>query len=231
MRRLLVLLLVLGVLAAVADRAGAELAGRAVASELQDGAGLAAPPDVDVRGVPFLTQALQGRYEQVDVRATDVPAGDLTVEELTATLTGVRAPLSQVLDRSLTQVPIERVEARALLSYDALARRSGDRRLTLAPAGDRVRVTGSARVLGRTLTATAVSTVELRGDVLVITAQDYEVGDAAADRALTRALRDRFDLEVPVRDLPYGLRLTSLSVEPEGVRLLASARDAVVSTP
>ncbi|MGI8536829.1 MAG: LmeA family phospholipid-binding protein [Mycobacteriales bacterium] len=228
MRRLLSVLLVLLVLTAVADRVGALLAGRVVAGQLQSAAGLPERPDVDVRGVPFLTQALAGRYQRVEVRATGVPAGELTVTELTATLTSARVPLADVLSGAVEEVPVEVIEAQVLLAYDVLSRRSGDRQLTVSPAGDRVRVQGSVRVLGQTLAATAVSTVTVEGGALVVSAQEFEVGNEAADAALTRALRGRLDLRIPVSDLPYGLRLQSIAVQSDGVALSALARDVVL---
>lgn len=228
MRRLTVVLLVLAVLVAVADRAGAAVAGRAVAAELQSAAALTARPEVEVRGIPFLTQALSGRYEDVRIRAVDVPAGEITARELTAELAGVRAPLGEAVSGSLTKVSVERVDARALLAYDALSRRSGDRRLTLSAEGDRLRVRGSVRVAGQTLAAEALSRLTLDGEVLVVTAEQVRVGDARVDRAIGRALQGRLDLRVPVSGLPYGLRVTGVAVDPEGIRLTAAARDTVL---
>ncbi len=229
MRRLVVVLLVLFALVAVTDRVGAVVAGRAVATELQAAGALTARPEVEVRGIPFLTQALSGRYEDVRVRATDVPAGETTVRELTAKLSGVRAPLGESVSGSLTEVRVDRVDAQALLSYDALSRRSGERELSLSAEGERVRVRGSVRIGGQTLAAEAVSAVELRGDVLVITAEQVSVGNERVDRAIERALKGRLDLRVPVSGLPYGLELTDVAVDPDGIRLQAAARDTVLT--
>ncbi len=229
MRRLAVVLLVLFALVAVADRVGAVVAGRAVAAELQSAGALSVRPEVEVRGIPFLTQALSGRYEDVRVRATDVPAGETTVRELAAELSGVRAPLGEAISGSLTEVRVDRVDAQALLSYDALSRRSGERELSLSAEGERVRVRGSVRIGGQTLAAEAVSAVELRGDVLVITAEQVNVGDERVDRAIERALQGKLDLRVPVSGLPYGLELTDVAVGPDGIRLQAAARDTVLT--
>ena len=228
MRRLTVVLLVLAVLVAVADRVGAVVAGRAVAAELQSSVALSASPEVEVRGIPFLTQALAGRYEDVRVRAVDVPAGEITVRELTAELSGVRAPLGEAVSGSLTEVAVERVDARALVSYDALSRRSGERLLTLSAEGDRLRVRGSVRVAGQTFAAEAVSQLALDGEVLVIKAEQVRVGDARVDRAIERALQGRLDLRVPLSGLPYGLSVTDVDVDPDGIRLTAAARDTVL---
>jgi hypothetical protein len=126
-------------------------------------------------------------------------------------------------------VPVEGVQARALVGYSELARRAGDRQLTVAPAGDRVRVTGSVEVLGRTISATAVSRVEVVEGDLVVTAEAYEVGNETADDLLTRALGDRLDLRIPVTGLPYGLQVSGAEIEPAGVVVLATASGTVLS--
>ena len=229
MKRLAVSLVVLLALLLVADRVGASLASSAVAAEVQSSTRLSSQPDVDVTGFPFLTQALAGRYDRVEVGATDVPAGDLVLSRLDATLTGVQLPLSDALSGSVDRVPVAAVQARALVGYSELARRSGDRQLTVAPAGDRVRVTGSVEVLGRTISATAVSRVEVVEGDLVVTAEAYEVGNETADDLLTRALGDRLDLRIPVTGLPYGLEVSGVEIEAAGVVVLATAGETVLS--
>ncbi|MBW3639591.1 MAG: DUF2993 domain-containing protein [Actinobacteria bacterium] len=231
MRRLLIFLIFLLVLAAVGDRVAAGFAARTVASKLQSAAGLPERPDVDIAGVPFLTQAVAGRYERVEVSADAVPAGELSFAELTATLTGVQVPLSDVRTGDVDEVPVDMVDAQILLAYDELSRRSGNRRLTVTSAGDRVRVTGSVQVLGRTVEATAISALTVEGEDLVVTAESFEVGNDAADAAVTRALRGRLDLRIPAGGLPYDLMLRGVEVEPGGVALRATARDVVLSAP
>ncbi len=152
MRKLLLAVLVLAVLLAVGDRVGESMAERAVARELA-GSGLGGSPMVDIRGTPFLTQAVAGRYDEVVVQAQDVPARELRFSQFEATLRGLQVPLSQALSGDVAEVPVESLGARALVPYDALARRSAAADVTVVPVGDRVRVTGSVEVLGRTLSA------------------------------------------------------------------------------
>lgn len=231
MKRLLVALVLLLALALVADRVGAQLASSTVAERVQESTALTQPPQVDIHGFPFLTQAVAGRYDRVEVSATDVPAGELRFDRLDATLSGVHVPLSQALSGSVERVPVDEVQARALVGYDQLSQRSGDRQLRVTPAedGERVRVTGSVEVLGRTLSAVAVSRVEVVDGAIVVTAEEFEVGAAAADTLFTNALRGRLDLSIPVTGLPYGLRVTGLQVEPDGVVVQATATDTVLS--
>ena len=234
MRRLLVGLVVLALLLVAADRLGLVLAERAVADELVasglTGAGVG-EPTVDIRGVPFLTQAVAGRYEQVVVTARDVPAGELRFSEFEATLTGLRVPLSQAVSGDVGDVPVDLLEARAVVPYAALARRSEAADVTVEPVGDRVRVTGTVEVLGRTLSAAAVSRVELQETDIVVTAETLDVGNDAISDLLTRALDGRLDLRLPVRGLPYGLQPRAVDITDRGVVVDASVQDTVLRAP
>lgn len=223
-------------LAAVADRVAAAVAGRAVAQQLQREAGLAAPPDVAIGGVPFLTQALAGRYDRVAVTARDVPAGEVQgapvrLARLTATLRGARVPLRSALSGTVTSVPVDRVDARVLLPYDVLARSAAGGRVTVSAAGERLRVSGTVRVLGQDLEGAALSRLRVDGDVLVVSAESFDVGGDLADRLATRALRDRLDLRVDLGGLPYGLQVDGVRVRPDGIAVTAASRGAVLSAP
>lgn len=211
----------------LADRVGVLLAERAIAADVVAKSSLTQRPDVDVTGFPFLTQAIAGRYDQVLVRATDAPAGQLRLAELDATLSGVRLPLSEAVSAPVTSVPVERVTARALVSYEQLAQRvKGD--VTIEPMGQRVRVFGSVEVLGQQLSAAAVSTVEAVDGAIVVTAEELDVGNRTINRALTRALRGVLDFQVSLADLPYGLTVSTVDVRPSGLEIRAVATDTVV---
>lgn len=226
----LAVLLVLLVLLVVADRAGEAYAERAIADDVQASTVLDSRPDVEVTGVPFLTQALSGRYDRIEVRATDVPADELMLSRLDATLTGVRAPLSHVVSDDLETIPVESVTARALVPYEALTQRYGDSGLIVEPEGDgRLRVTGRLRIFGQTLAAVALSRVEVEDGDIVIVAEEIGLGEeGGGDDVLTQALREQLDLRVPVEDLPYDLTVTGAEVRPDGVALRAEATDVVL---
>lgn len=231
MRRLLVALVVLAGLLLVADRGLAAVAQRSVASEVQRAAGLGAEPAVDLGGFPFLPQAVRGRYDRVEVSSVDVPAGAVRLDRLDAVLLGAQLPLGAALTGSVTRVPVDQVTARALVGYDQLAQQSGDRGLSFAPDAGRLRVTGTLEVFGQELAAVAVSRLEVVDGELLVTAESFEVGDDRADALLTGSLEGRFDLRVPVQDLPYGLTMTSVEVGADGVVVLARADDTVLEAP
>lgn len=230
MRKLLVLVVVLLVAGVVADVLAARAAEQAIAARVQQTGGLGASPEVEVRGRPFLLQAVRGRYDDVVVRASDVPAGQLRFDSLVTQMQGVRVPLGEALSGSVSRVPVDRISARGVVGYGALTALVADRGLRVVDAGGgRVRVTGSVQVLGRTLEASAVSLPTLEGNTLVVTAERLEVGNAAADALLSRALGNRLDFRLELAALPYDLTLSSLQVGPAGVAVLARATDGLLS--
>lgn len=226
---LVVVPLVLGAVLVVADLAASAAAERGIAQRVQQSGGLAARPEVEVRGRPFLVQALRGRYDEVVVRSADVPAGQLSFAGVETELRGVRVSLRQALSFSGAPVPIDALSTRAVVTYETLSASVRDRGLRVVGAQDGlVRVTGGVEVLGRTLEATAVSRPELADGEIVVTAERFEVGSAVADSVLSRGLGNRLDFRVELGELPYGLALTSLRAGPDGVVLTAAATDTVL---
>ena len=223
---MVVLLLVL----AVADRAGAALAGRALSDELRRNGGLGPGPAVTVQGVPFLTQAVRGRYRSIDVTARDVDAGDVRLRALRATLSGAHVPLSDALFREVTSVPVEEVDASALVAYAELGRRSDATALTVSPDGDRVRLEGEVRVLGQDLRATALSRLTVDDGDIVVEAESFDVGSDTVGTLLRPALRAVFDQRLDLSGLPYGLVVEAVQVRPDGLAISATARDTVLTT-
>ena len=227
--------MLLGLLVA-ADRVGLAVAERQLAAELQRSAALASRPEVDVRGVPFLTQALSGRYERVDVVARDVPAGEVrgtpvVLPRLSATLRGARLPLPDALAGAVTSVPVDRVDARAVLPFDVVRRSSEVADLEVAAEGERLRLRGTVRVFGQELSGSALSRLSVDDGQVVVTAESFEVGAGLVDRLVTRALAGRFDARLSLGALPYGLRVDGVTVQDDGLAVTAGADDAVLSQP
>lgn len=228
MKRLALGLVALVALLVAGDRAAAGYAARSIGERVQDTSALESRPDVDVTGFPFLTQAVSGRYQRIDVRAVGVPAGDRLLSRLDATLLDVDAALSDVVSGAVTEVPVGSVTAHALVAYDQVAQQYEDRRLVVEPQGDRLRITGELEVLGQTLVVVAVSRVEVADGDFLLTAEEIQLGDGGAAGDVLLTLRLQLDRRVPVGELPYGLTLTAVHVQPDGLELRAEAADVVV---
>ncbi len=228
MKTLLISLVLLALVLVVADRVAVTVAQGAIASQVAASGELSGEPTVSIDGFPFLTQALTGHYSSIEFHADGV-ADNQGVAQFDATLTDVRLPLSAVLSGSIDSVPVGSLDARVVLTYAELQRRVANRRLTLSAAGDLLRVTGSVTVLGRTLSASALSSLSVSGGDVRVTAQRFEVGARPADAVLTAALGKRLDFAVRVGKLPYGLALTSATAVPSGIEATAVARNTTLT--
>ncbi|WP_169735382.1 LmeA family phospholipid-binding protein [Actinokineospora inagensis] len=110
-RRLVITVLVLVALLVAADFGAAAVFENEVSKRAQAQFGLADAPAVKVGGFSFLVQAVSGEYDLVTIDAHGVPVQD-TLRDLDvhADLRGVQAPLSDLVNGSLKQVPIREVE-------------------------------------------------------------------------------------------------------------------------
>lgn len=122
MRGLLITLLVLAAIAAALDVGARAIAEDRVGAALAQSLELPTAPAVDVRGFPFLTQAVGGRYDDVGLSASGVRFGQLQDLTLTAELRGVSLPVENLVDARVTAIPTDTVTASAVVSPVDLAR-------------------------------------------------------------------------------------------------------------
>ncbi|SDY79048.1 Protein of unknown function [Modestobacter sp. DSM 44400] len=224
---LLVLLVLLLGGVVVADRVGVRIAEDKVAQRIVERAGLAGPPAVDITGFPFLTQAVSGRYTDVRVSLTADQLGQPAGTQAQVSLRGVRLPLSDVLSGSVQEVPVDRVDGTATLSYDLLAEQLGGD-TTLAPAGGGLRITRTVSVLGFDVPVTAAGTVSLDGQDVVIDVQQASAADLDVPGFVLDRAADLLDFRYPVPALPFGLQLTSVDPGRDGVQVRAHAAGTVL---
>lgn len=228
MRRLLVVLVVLLALLAVADRVGVLVADRVLASQVQDQLALDQTPHMSIRGIPFLTQAVGGKYGDVRVQLPDVDAGALENIAVDARLRGVHVPLSAVVRRQVDQVPVDRISGTLTVRYDELARASGISGLRIVRDGDSLKLTGSVRVLGRQLNASAVGRVEVRGNDLAINAEQAEVAGVPVPQVALDAAARLLSFKVSPTNLPLSLRITSVDIGEDALFVSAVSDDVVL---
>ena len=224
----LVLLLIVVGLLVVFDRVAVHVAEGRVAEQIASRGELAATPDVDIAGVPFLTQAAAGTYRDIRVRLTADELGQPAGTRADISLHGVHVPLSDVISGSVQQIPVDRVDGTATLSYALLAEQLGGD-TALAAEGGGIRVTRTVQVLGYDVPLTAVGSVELDGQDVVIDVAQASAGGAPLPPAVVRRAADLLDLRYPVPALPFGLQLTSVRPGAEGVDVRVRATDTVLS--
>jgi hypothetical protein len=226
---LAVVALLLGLLALL-DRVSVGYAEDQVATQLADKGGLQGTPEVDIAGFPFLTQAIGGRYDDVRISLTAEELGQPQGTRADVTLRGVEVPLSSVLSGSVREVPVQRVDGTATLSYALLsAQLGGD--TTLRREGDGLRITRTVDVLGRTLPLTATGTVTLEGNDLVVDVEDASGAGVEVPGFLVDRAADLLDLRYPIPALPFGLQLTDVTAADDGVDVRVQATDTVLRAP
>ncbi len=235
-RTVVITLVVVAVVAVVADGGARRWTEDRLATRIQSSQQLPEQPSVTIGGTPFLVQALRGRYDDVQLRLgpVSVPGGP-PLTSVQARLTGVSAPLSSLGSAAATNadpdVRADLVDAQAMVSYSALTSTFGSALptsvsgITLAPAtspGD-LRVRLSYAPLGVAVPIDAVVHLAVQGGKLVATTS------AASLTGVQRQYRDQvarlmsFSTAVPA--LPYGLKISGLSVQPDGIAFTAAGRN------
>ncbi len=227
MKVLLVVVALLLGLAVLADRVAVGIAEDRVGSELAAKGGLQGTPEVDITGFPFLTQALGGRYDEVRISLTAAQLGQPEGTRADVALHGVEVPLSAVLAGSVREVPVERVDGTATLSYELRATGLGAD-TTLARVGDGLRITRTVELLGQRVPLTAVGQATLDGSEVVIDVEQAAGAGVELPGFLVGRASDLLDLRYAVPALPFGLRLTSVTPAADGVIVGLEATDTVV---
>jgi hypothetical protein len=171
---------------------------------------------VDITGFPFLTQAVGGTYDDVKISLTAAELGQPAGTRADVDLRGVHLPLSSVLSGSVSRIPVDRVDGTATLSYALVSSQIGHG-TTLSWAGGGLRLSTSVTVLGQTVPLTAVGTVRLDGDQLVVDASQASAAGVSVPSALVSRASRALDLRYRVPALPFGLHLTGVRPTADGV--------------
>lgn len=229
MRSLLISVLVLLGIVAAADRILLALTEDKVADLIQEEGELPSAPDISIEGVPFLTQAIEGRYDSVrvgvDVQALGLPAGATADIRLREAL----VPLESVFSQAVSSVPVENVVGVLTFPYDYLGEQLGGATVTRDGSGLRVETTVSR--LGRDFAVAATAELALLGRAVSVSASSVEgVGGELPDE-VTALVFDLIQLEIPLPELPFGLAVTGLQVAGEGLQVVAEGSDIVLEVP
>jgi|HubBroStandDraft_4_1064222.scaffolds.fasta_scaffold121253_2 hypothetical protein len=205
----LVLLVVLLVAADFGARAFAE---NDAASQIQQ-QGFPKKPSVTFGGFPFLTQVIAHNFHQIRINASDIPEGPVQISQVSAVLNNVH------LSGNFSSGTIGQLSGSVLVTFPALSNALDS---ALGPAGALV---GSAG-----LTLSQAGPDEVRASInLVVTSgsatwrvtqlsdgkvQINLVGSSGVPASLLQPVSN-YTFSLP--KLPYGLKINSVSVTPDGV--------------
>jgi hypothetical protein len=198
---------------------------RTTATQLQTELGTPEAPAVTIAGFPFLTQVAAGSIHSVHLVADQVgQANDAPV-----VISHVDLDLTDVVssDRFATMT-VSHAEGTALLDYAEV------RALANVPlnyvGGGRFRLDSSTTVLGQEIKAKITGGLALKVSDQTVTLTDpkVEVGDITLPEVAADALLKAVVKPVPIRGIPFGLRLTSIDARDDGLHAGVSGDDIPV---
>lgn len=220
-----VLLLVLLV---VVDRVALVITENQFASQFKT-QGFPVKPSVTIHGFPFLTQLIGKDFKQVDISASNVPAGPVTITTVHATATGMH--LSSL--SSSATATVDKITATAFISNQSLEGAGGltdFTNVTATQVGNNILKISAS--LGGVVSDTEELQITQTGpqtiSVSVVPNSGGIVG--ALGGALGGALSGltSFSFNLP-KGVPASLRITSLQLNSTGLTVSAAATNATFS--
>jgi DUF2993 family protein len=199
-----IVVVVVLVLLAVSDRVANAIAENSMASQIQQ-QGFPVKPNVTIEGFPFFTQLLAHDFSTVDINASNVPEGPLTISSLKATLHGMH------VNGSFNSATIDTIDGSALITFAELANAGGvGQGITLTPDPghpDEINANVDLGIVNTTLTAKVTKVSATKFNVSLVSA-----GDVPAN-----LLGNLTSFDVSVPKLPAGVTIDSVSVTAQGV--------------
>ncbi|SEG79258.1 Protein of unknown function [Thermomonospora echinospora] len=223
MRKVLVVFLILlvgGVIAA--DRIGVRMVQNEIGERVAAQYDLPRRPEVTIHGFPFLTQAIGGEYDRIDVAVGDYTQQRVTVKDVRIEMRGVQAPLDQVTAGNTANVVVRAANASAVIPYELMRQYAPKQVTGIKANGPDLQVDLSGSLGGLPVSGTAVVSVEATEGGVRFTPRSVGTGGVQIPVNL---VRQQLAWTVPVRDLPIGSRISRVEVTPDGVRVAATAQN------
>lgn len=237
---LIVLLIIVGGILVVADRLGVSFAEREVATrvaqQVADQGASSAEPEVTIEGIPFLTQVLDGKYQEIKILLRDFagPAGqnrtikmpllDVRAKDVRADLNTIRTGQGQVTATSVTGT--------GTVGYDNLSALVGKEGVQLSEKDGKLLVTAPLTVAGQKTEVTGTANLTVAGNKVQmrfeqVTAPGLPNVPFIKNLLNSYARQISVDLEVPA--LPLGLKVTKVQPTPAGLVVDAGAGEVALT--
>jgi hypothetical protein len=217
-----------------ADRITAALAESAVAKRIDQQSPFVdsnSKAHVSIHGFPFLTQALAGRYDDIQVTGNGLTIDEVNNVSLDAHMHGVHVPLSNAINRDVKSLPIDHINATATVPFAEAARLTGIDGLQLSDNNGALHVSLGVSVptMGDVV-ASADADVHLNGNRLTYQVGQIKLNGAAIPAALSSPVQQQMNGALTLPQLPYHLQVTGVRATPAGIEATARADHIVVET-
>ncbi|MFB6816451.1 DUF2993 domain-containing protein [Streptomyces sp. NPDC056347] len=215
LRILLVVVVILGGIFVAVDRAAVYFAESEAAGRIEISGATIGSTDVSIKGFPFLTQAVDGRFDEVDVRITGI---ETAADGRRLRISTIEAALHDVqLDDGYTAATATRATGTAVVSYEDLTKAASDGVVVEYGGNGKVKVTGTVDILGSPLSRSVLSSVTLVGGDTVRVRADKVPGEGVP--GLEGLVRGKTDFDRKVDGLPSGLRLQRIQPTADGLEI------------
>ncbi|WP_052855996.1 MULTISPECIES: LmeA family phospholipid-binding protein [Streptomyces] len=228
LRVLLFVVVIFGALFVGADRLAVNFAENKAADKIRSSQGLDEPPNVTIKGFPFLTQVAGRTLEEVDADLGGIQAraegralrlDQLTAEfrdvELTSDYTSIKSAARATGDARITYADLTKAAGGDVtVSYGG--EKNGSSQVKIAP---KVAILSSLEVTG-TVSAVNGNTVRLRVDKIPTV--------CAALPGCEAKVRAQTDHDWKLDQLPRNLKLERVVTSPDGIAISASGRNVAL---
>jgi hypothetical protein len=199
----------------IGDRVANAVAENSIADKIQS-SGFPAEPSVTIEGFPFLTQVIAHDIHQIDISASNVPAGPVNITSVEATATGVH------LNSSFSGATVDQINGTVFVSFGSLASAGSGTGAGIslsADGSDTVKVTAGIGPLSDT----ELARVSLSGPSQV------SVQVLSNGSPLSSVLSSFGSFSFPIPKLPAGLQVKNVAVTPQGLRITAAAQHTTLT--
>jgi hypothetical protein len=204
-------IIVVLILATIGDRVANAIAENDIANQFVKN-GLPVKPSVTIEGFPFLTQLIAHDIHRIDISASNVPAGPVTITSIKGTLTGVR------INSSFNGGAVDHISATAFISFSSLSGGLGASNIiTMTPDGpDRLKIAA--------------------GPITIAEAKIYQAGPREIGVQVTQSRSlptgsgplTSFTFSLP-QGVPASVSITGLSLNAQGLTVTAAASNATLT--
>ncbi|ROO91100.1 DUF2993 family protein [Actinocorallia herbida] len=224
MRKVLLVLLVLVLAGAFgADRFAESRAEAEIARQVAVQYRLTNEPAVSFGGFPFLTQALSGKYDSVDVAIGDYTDQGITLQDVDVRLEGLNAPLADLVNGDSSSLTADRAVASAVIPYGVVQKQLAARGVTSvsqsADGNVLAKGTYQAPIIGEVPIDLIVSLKVTAKGVAIVPEKVTAVGVQVP----LAAVKDMFTYTIPIAGLPLGAKITAVSPVADGLRVTGEA--------
>ncbi|HEX4833910.1 MAG TPA: LmeA family phospholipid-binding protein [Trebonia sp.] len=227
-------IIVILILLVIGDRVAVAVAEHEIASQIHS-ADTSINPSVSIKGFPFLTQVVSRDLQEIDISASNVAAGPVSISSVNAVAKGVH------VNGSFNGGEVDTISANVFVSFaslsSALTSQSGgfaDLKLSPAPNNE---IKASFGIAG-TNVLTETGKITLKGNQVTVAWQDS--GSDSGDGGLGGIIGDITgsggsggtglpNLNFTIPKLPAGIQITNFSVTSTGIQVTGGAHNTTLS--